>query len=150
MATRKFDSLVCPQPHHPDRNLTFPPAVENLVPYSLSQPAIFKTNELLPVKDLKLLVRDYEVRSSQNPLSEPRPNSPQKIAADATTILINLTADREILEYLASDHEFVKTLLGRVTVCQSALSLAKASTYHRECRIPPNPMRTSYPCSSPT
>ncbi|KAI9050541.1 hypothetical protein LZ554_005702 [Drepanopeziza brunnea f. sp. 'monogermtubi'] len=73
-------------------------AVENLVPYSSSQPAIFKTNELLPVKDLKLLVRDYE-----------------KIAADATTILINLTADQEILEYLASDHAFVKTLLGRVT-----------------------------------
>ena len=36
-------------------------AVENLVPYSLSQPAIFKTNQLLPVRDLKLLVRDYAV-----------------------------------------------------------------------------------------
>ncbi|PBP24002.1 DNA-binding protein HGH1, partial [Diplocarpon rosae] len=73
-------------------------AVENLVPYSVTQPAIFKTNELLPVKDLKLLVRDYE-----------------KIARDATTILINLTADQDILEYLASDHDFVKILLGRVT-----------------------------------
>jgi hypothetical protein len=36
-------------------------AVENLVPYSLSQPAIFKTDGLLPVKHLKLLVRDYPV-----------------------------------------------------------------------------------------
>jgi hypothetical protein len=36
-------------------------AVESLVPYSLSQPAIFKTNQLLPVRDLKLLVRDYAV-----------------------------------------------------------------------------------------
>ncbi|OWP00079.1 hypothetical protein B2J93_8650 [Marssonina coronariae] len=73
-------------------------AVENLVPYSVTQPAVFKTNGLLPVKDLKLLVRDYE-----------------KIARDATTILINLTADQDILEYIASDHDFVKILLGRVT-----------------------------------
>jgi hypothetical protein len=36
-------------------------AVENLVPYSLSQPSIFKKNQLLPVRDLKLLVRDYAV-----------------------------------------------------------------------------------------
>jgi hypothetical protein len=36
-------------------------AVENLVPYSLSQPSIFKVNQLLPVQDLKLLVRDYAV-----------------------------------------------------------------------------------------
>lgn len=36
-------------------------AVENLVPYSLSQPGIFKANDLLPVKNLKLLVRDYPV-----------------------------------------------------------------------------------------
>ncbi|PBP28519.1 DNA-binding protein HGH1, partial [Diplocarpon rosae] len=89
-------------------------AVENLVPYSATQPAIFKTNELLPVKDLKLLVRDYEVRSSRE-VMKARPNTLQKIARDATTILINLTADQDILEYLASDHEFVKILLGRVT-----------------------------------
>ncbi|CZR64151.1 related to FAM203 family protein C1020.12c [Phialocephala subalpina] len=73
-------------------------AVENLVPYSLSQPAIFKTNQLLPIKDLKMLVRDYK-----------------QIARDAITILINLSTDREVLEYLASDKEFIKTLLGRVT-----------------------------------
>jgi hypothetical protein len=36
-------------------------AVENLIPYSLSQPSIFKKNQLLPVRDLKLLVRDYAV-----------------------------------------------------------------------------------------
>lgn len=57
---------------------------------------------------------------TQSP-SEHRVDHPQKIAHDATTILINLTADREILEYLASDKEFVKILLGRVTVCQSPL-----------------------------
>jgi hypothetical protein len=39
-------------------------AVENLVPYSLSQPAIFKTNQLQPITDLKLLVRDYKVSPS--------------------------------------------------------------------------------------
>ncbi|KAN0106167.1 DNA-binding protein-like protein HGH1 [Hyaloscypha variabilis] len=73
-------------------------AVENLVPYSLSQPAIFKTNQLLPIKDLKLLVRDYK-----------------QIAKDALTILINLSADREILQNLASDKEFVRTILNRIT-----------------------------------
>ncbi|TVY80559.1 Protein HGH1-like protein [Lachnellula suecica] len=73
-------------------------AVENLVPFSLSQPAIFKTNELLPIKDLKLLVRDYK-----------------EIAKNAITILINLSTDQEILENLASDKEFINTLLGRVT-----------------------------------
>ncbi|KAH8667508.1 DNA-binding protein-like protein HGH1 [Tricladium varicosporioides] len=73
-------------------------AVENLVPYSLSQPSIFKTNQLLPIKDLKLLVRDYK-----------------QIAKDAITILINLSTDREILKFLASDKEFITTLLSRVT-----------------------------------
>jgi hypothetical protein len=41
-------------------------AVENLVPYSLSQPTIFKAQQLKPVIDLKLLVRDYEVRGSRS------------------------------------------------------------------------------------
>lgn len=43
----------------------------------------------------------------------------QQIANDALTILINLSTDREVLEKLASDKDFMKTLLGRVTVCQS-------------------------------
>ncbi|KAL3420115.1 hypothetical protein PVAG01_08614 [Phlyctema vagabunda] len=73
-------------------------AVENLVPYSLSQPEVFKTNQLLPITDLKLLVRDYE-----------------KIAKDAITMLINLSTDREVVEFLAADKEFVNTLLTRVT-----------------------------------
>jgi hypothetical protein len=38
-------------------------AVENLVPYSTSKPEIFKSNQLLPVRDLKVLVRDYKVSS---------------------------------------------------------------------------------------
>ncbi|KAI9641031.1 Protein hgh1 [Ciborinia camelliae] len=73
-------------------------AVESLIPYSLSQPSIFKTNELLPVKDLKLLVRDYK-----------------QIAKDAITILINLSTDKEVLVYLASDKEFINTLFGKLT-----------------------------------
>ncbi|KAH8802725.1 DNA-binding protein-like protein HGH1 [Xylogone sp. PMI_703] len=73
-------------------------AVENLVPYSTAQPAIFKTNQLLPIKDLKLLVRDYK-----------------EIAKDAITILINLSSDPEIRENLASDNEFINSLLNRLT-----------------------------------
>lgn len=38
------------------------PATENLVGYSTSQPSIFKAGHLTPIKDLKLLVKDYTVR----------------------------------------------------------------------------------------
>jgi hypothetical protein len=63
MATRRCDSLVSSLSLQATK--TDPAtAVENLVPYSLSQPAIFKTNQLLPIKDLKLLVRDYKVSST--------------------------------------------------------------------------------------
>ena len=37
------------------------PAAENLVPYSKTQPQIFKTGQLTPVKDLKVLIKDYAV-----------------------------------------------------------------------------------------
>lgn len=39
-------------------------ATENLVQYSKTQPSIFKAAQLTPVKDLKLLIRDYAVRAS--------------------------------------------------------------------------------------
>ena len=41
-------------------------AIENLVPYSTSQPSIFKTEDLLPVKHLKFLVRDDPVRTPRH------------------------------------------------------------------------------------
>lgn len=37
-------------------------ACENLVGFSTAQPDLFKRHQLLPVRDLKLLVRDYTVR----------------------------------------------------------------------------------------
>jgi len=36
-------------------------AVENLLGFSASDHSIFKTNQLEPIKDLKLLVKDYAV-----------------------------------------------------------------------------------------
>lgn len=36
-------------------------AAENLVPYSTTEPAIFKTEQLKPIKHLKLLIRDHPV-----------------------------------------------------------------------------------------
>jgi hypothetical protein len=59
--TFKWSLFVRREAGPPKTNTDCLSAVENLVPFSLSQPAIFKTNELLPIKDLKLLVRDYEV-----------------------------------------------------------------------------------------
>lgn len=72
-------------------------ACESLVGYS-STPSVFKTNQLLPVSDLKLLVRDY------------RP-----IAQNAITILINLSHDEEIREFLSKDDAFLEVLLKKIT-----------------------------------
>ncbi|KAK4103636.1 DUF383-domain-containing protein [Parathielavia hyrcaniae] len=73
-------------------------AAENLVPYSTEQPSIFKTQELQPVKHLKFLIRDHP-----------------EIAEHAITILVNLTADRSILENVAADDRFLGFLLSNLT-----------------------------------
>ncbi|KXG45401.1 Uncharacterized domain UPF0507 [Penicillium griseofulvum] len=72
-------------------------ACENLVGFSTAQPELFKRHQLLPVRDLKLLVRDYI-----------------PIAKNALTILINLSGDEEVLKLLAED-EFVEDLLAKLT-----------------------------------
>ena len=76
-------------------------AAENLVGYSTAQPSLFKRNQLEPVRDLKLLIKDYT-----------------PIAKNALTILINISEDAEVLKSLAEDDAFLETLLRRVTVCQ--------------------------------
>ncbi|TID25126.1 dna-binding protein hgh1 [Venturia nashicola] len=74
-------------------------AVENLVGFSTSNhQSVFKINNLKPIKDLKLLVRDYE-----------------PISKNSLTILINLSNDREVLKDLATDDAFLETLLLRIT-----------------------------------
>lgn len=75
-------------------------AVENLVGYSAQDAKIFKINQLEPIKDLKLLVKDY---------------SP--IAKNVVTMLVNLSEDEEILKVLAQDDAFLETLMSRITVC---------------------------------
>ncbi|KAL8929015.1 MAG: hypothetical protein Q9208_001458 [Pyrenodesmia sp. 3 TL-2023] len=68
-------------------------AAKSLVPYSQgTQSSIFKTNQLTPVKDLKLLVKDYA-----------------PIAENALTILINISTDPEILKSLAEDDAFLES-----------------------------------------
>ncbi|KAI9818681.1 MAG: hypothetical protein M1832_004156 [Thelocarpon impressellum] len=83
--------------HHPNPQLR-QIAIENLEGYSLSQPAIFRTADFTPIKDLKLLVRDKP-----------------PIAKHALTILINLSTDRNILAHLAPDASFGDAVLGRIT-----------------------------------
>ncbi|KAL8762914.1 MAG: hypothetical protein Q9194_007459, partial [Teloschistes cf. exilis] len=73
-------------------------AVENLVPYSKTQPSIFKTAQLTPIKDLKLLVKDYP-----------------PIAKNVLTILINISTDPEILKSLAEDDALLESIFIRVT-----------------------------------
>ncbi|OTB06361.1 hypothetical protein M426DRAFT_116172 [Hypoxylon sp. CI-4A] len=74
-------------------------ATEHLIPYSTSQPDIFKVESYKPVKNLKLLIRD-------NP----------KIAEHVITILINLAADRDVLEILATDDKFLDEILRQIIV----------------------------------
>ena len=81
--------------------LTFATAAENLVGYSTAQPSLFKRNQLEPVKDLKLLIKDYA-----------------PIAKNALTILVNISEDSEVLESLAGDDAFLESMLRRMTVCQ--------------------------------
>jgi hypothetical protein len=76
-------------------------AAEHLVGYSDSNLALFKRNQLEPVRDLKLLVKDYA-----------------PIAKNALTILINISSDAEVLKSLAEDDKLLETLLSRITVCQ--------------------------------
>ncbi|KAK3112998.1 Protein hgh1 [Teratosphaeriaceae sp. CCFEE 6253] len=76
-------------------------ATENLVGYSTTQPSLFKRNQLEPVRDLKLLIKDYV-----------------PIAKNALTILVNISEDGEVLKSLAEDAAFLEQLLKRVTVCQ--------------------------------
>jgi len=83
-----------------------PVAVEHLVGYSTAQPSLFKRNQLEPVKDLKILVKDYT-----------------PIAHNAITILINISNDKEVLETLASDKAFLETLVQRITVRHAIISL---------------------------
>ncbi|KAL6809456.1 hypothetical protein GGI42DRAFT_240987 [Trichoderma sp. SZMC 28013] len=72
-------------------------AIENLVPFSESEPSIFKIEQLKPVKHLKFLVRDIA-----------------KIAEHALTILINLTGDQEILEFVATDEKFLEMVFSHI------------------------------------
>lgn len=46
-------------------------ATENLVPFSKMQPEIFKSGQLTPVRDLKLLIRDYAVSGAFDTLPQP-------------------------------------------------------------------------------
>jgi len=119
-------SVRSPPPTCRDKQLTVvPQAAENLVGYSSSQPAIFKTAQLTPIKDLKLLVKDHPVggppRSHKRRVhsvakSLPRVAFPQSIAKNAVTILVNLSADPEVLEALATDDAFVESVLTRLLV----------------------------------
>jgi hypothetical protein len=85
-----------------------PIAIEHLVGYSTAQPALFKRNQLEPVKDLKVLVKDYT-----------------PIAHNAITILINISSDAEVRENLASDKTFLETLVQRITVQHRSLRSPK-------------------------
>ena len=81
-------------------------ATEHLVGYSATHTSLFKREQLTPVKDLKLLVKDYP-----------------PIAKHALTMLINLSGrDSEVLGELVREEEgkkdgFLGMLVGREGVC---------------------------------
>jgi len=75
-------------------------AAQELVAYSTAEPWLFKRNQLEPVKDLKLLIKDYA-----------------PIAKNALTILVNISEDQEVLKDIVEDEAYLELLLKRVTVC---------------------------------
>ncbi|CAG8244368.1 unnamed protein product [Penicillium olsonii] len=70
----------------------------NLVGFSTAKPELFKRHQLLPVRDLKLLVRDYTA-----------------IAKNALIMLVNLSSDEEVLKLLVDDDKFLEDLLAKLT-----------------------------------
>ncbi|KAI0482465.1 hypothetical protein GGR56DRAFT_685181 [Xylariaceae sp. FL0804] len=74
-------------------------AAEHLVPYSLSQPSLFKIDKMKPISNFKLLVKDHP-----------------KIAEHILTMLINLSADQEILSNLATDDRFLSEISRQVVI----------------------------------
>ncbi|KYK59232.1 HGH1 protein [Drechmeria coniospora] len=81
---------------HPNAQIRLA-AAEHLVPYAETQPAIFKTEGLKPIKNLKFLIKDHP-----------------KIAEHVLTLLINLSGDPEVLEELAKDEKFLDVLLSYI------------------------------------
>ncbi|KAF3934387.1 hypothetical protein ABW20_dc0104010 [Dactylellina cionopaga] len=74
-------------------------ACGNLVGYSAShQNSIFKPPGLKPIKDLKVLVRDHP-----------------SISESALTILVNISDDKEVLDLLANDDDFLELLFSLIT-----------------------------------
>ncbi|EER28277.1 hypothetical protein CPC735_061500 [Coccidioides posadasii C735 delta SOWgp] len=97
MGTRRSDRSVNSSPATSFALLSVN-ACEHLVGYSTSQPSLFKRQQLLPIRDLKLLARDYA-----------------PIAKNALTMLVNLSGDEEVLKLLTEDDVFLETLLVKVT-----------------------------------
>lgn len=93
-------------------------ALQNLVPYSLTEPSVFKTSQLQPIKNLKFLVKDNPVSNSRQVdiwkdiCSWPT----QKISDHAVTILVNLSGDPEVLKNLATDEKFLDVVFQWIVV----------------------------------
>ena len=87
------------------------------MPYSKTELAIFKSDKLAPVKDLKLLIKDYTVLLPFERLIWYHAHNLQPIAKNALTILINISSDRDILKNIVHDDAFLESLLLRITVC---------------------------------
>lgn len=73
---------------------------------------------MTPVKDLKLLVKDYSVCTNAPSLISISLTEIKPIARNVLTILINLSDDKEVLQNLAKDENLLESLLLRITVCQ--------------------------------
>lgn len=103
MATQRFVKSVNTRPEGNHRNQAKcslnVSAAENLVGYSSAQPSLFKRNQLEPISDLKLLIKDY------TPISK-----------NALTMLINVSDDEEVLKCLVDDEKFVEDMLRKITV----------------------------------
>jgi hypothetical protein len=68
--------------------------------------------------------------------------SAQKISEHAITILVNLSADKYVLENLATDDRFLDRVFGRIVVCLSRIvirrpdvDLGSVASVRAECQL---------------
>ncbi|KOS22854.1 FAM203 family protein [Escovopsis weberi] len=93
-------------------------ATQNLIPYSTTDPTIFKAEQLKPIKHLKFLINDQRT-----------------IAGNALNILVNLSGDPEVLQIVASDEKFLDRVFAYIVdpeepnanmLCMLLANLAKS------------------------
>lgn len=142
----KYDNSVRPSSHSAITTLTSPLSRRKLGSILPHSPSNIQSPPTVTSKGSQAISARLQSTSSSTNKAIIT-HASQQIAKNAITILINLSTDPEILEYLASDVEFIKTLLTRTTVRLPSLlqspHLTQSEPHRTQCRRPLYPSRQS-------